>query len=75
MVPILSLTYNGSRHDSTTIKNSPGRPEKAGFEAYLHHTRHVAYSKANLELLYEEGFEFPHMCVPRSISCMRSSIR
>lgn len=67
MVPILSLTYNGSRHDSTTLKNLIDALKKLGLKRICITLDKGYYSKANLELFYSEGFDFL-ICVPRSVS-------
>ena len=67
MVPILSIVYNGSRHDSTTIRNLIDGLKKLNLKRICITLDKGYYSEANLKIFYSEGFDFI-ICVPRRVS-------
>jgi hypothetical protein len=67
MVPILSLVYNGSRHDSTTVRNLVDALKKLGLKCICITLDKGYYSEKNLELFHSEGFDYI-ICVPRNVS-------
>jgi len=67
LVPILSIVYNGSRHDSTTIRNLIDGLKKLDLKSICITLDKGYYSDANLEIFHSEGFDFI-ICVPRRVS-------
>ncbi len=67
MVPILSLVYNGSRHDSTTVRNLVDALKKLGLKCICITLDKGYCSEKNLEIFHSEGFDYI-ICVPRNVS-------
>ncbi|MDY0371161.1 MAG: transposase [Sphaerochaetaceae bacterium] len=67
LVPIHSLVYAGSRHDSTTLQNLVDELEKLQLNSICITLDKGYYSEKNLELLRKKGYDFI-ICIPRRVS-------
>ena len=67
MVPIHAVVYNGSRHDSTTVRNLIDALKKLGLDCICITLDKGYYSEENLQIFFSEGYDFI-ICVPRRVS-------
>ena len=67
MMPLLSLIYNGSRHDCTTVQNLIDALKKLNLKSICITLDKGYYSEDNLQLFSSEGYDFI-ICMPRRVS-------
>lgn len=67
LVPVHSVIYSGSRHDSTTLQNLVDELEKLNLSSICITLDKGYYSESNLELLRMKGHDFI-ICMPRRVS-------
>ncbi|MBK5263258.1 MAG: transposase [Peptostreptococcaceae bacterium] len=73
--PILSIIYNGSRHDSTTVRNLIDALKKLDLKSICITLDKEYYSEDNLQIFFSEGYDFI-ICMPGdSPGSTRSLIR